>query len=514
MPAFSGVVLVKKPGLSIPEGIIESALLRYPTVFGCAMPTKLGDKPIVTVKKIDLRTIGDETKQFEKINGALKTLEANKVLVFFGKYPDKFHIDDIQPFSILMNEVSGGRTTLVACLDGEFSDQLWDKKSEQFKEMDQYLLPKLLPAYEALGYDVGKLMAKVKEAPFRKELEGYFDKATLTLMGSDGTALILGKEGREGIKTDFGWMSHDLTTEVKTDAPVIIPAEVNPLDDAFGPDIPSTETKPKVPEEKSQISAKPIASTVPLTPKAAEQPPADTATEMGAPPKEWSNKAKRDWYNEFHGRIPEGYKLCPLVKINNKKTAKSLEDAAKILKNGTAVAKDTTTKHIKAEDKPQPSGTPQPDVDAKPVVIVPDAKEHAAFLDVFMKDVVVGKVDRNNDTIADPSLLPTLEQDNPTFAEYAKLPNIESSFTWKKKRIERMIKEYPGATSLYLFDLKNELCDAWRTIQRLTKQNTALKSGAEIDNDDVVGLTSQTRQPAPSARQNRPKSQNMPAIAI
>lgn len=487
MPSYKGVVVVKAQGQTVPDKFIENAMLHNDSCIGAvrALKDKEG-KPILQVIHSPWKSIKDPMDMIMK---AQKAFEKDKMVFFFGKYPEGFSDKDIQPYSMLVND--DGKTVMAAFLVGEVeeSGDETDGMSSQYVEVDSYLTPKLLKLYEGVEYDLHKLDEEMRKKPFRRELEGYFPKASLTTVSAIDAVLTF-SQASPGHRYEWGWASDSLgytNGEKPAEAPAKEPDNIFEIGDT--PAIQATEPTPK-PEAKRP----PIASTLPISkrpdPKvvtaaasgkkpAAEvtHPPGGTpvdkgtaATEMRAPPKGWSNKAIKRWYNQHIGRVPDNWKDCPPVPVKvttfkgkiDEETGNGLKEQ---LKGSTASVPKVAPKATAPApaSKPQPAGEPQPvETHDEPVVPIIPAAKKKDFLDNFMKNKQVALLGRDKESILTLDFK-TFMSESPSYHELAGVPNLEAAINQLQSKEDRfeLITKHPEHAEQLMADLMFTLVKNW-----------------------------------------------------
>src|SRR5882757_2677625 len=117
MSKFQGTIVVKLADQQMPDDFIEKMLEVNPSVAGFAVAVEDGEKGII---KVDGSSNG--TASLKDVKGIQEDYLDSTCIFYFGKFPDEFSEDSVQPFPAIIDEAQDHE--MVVFMDGNFDEKI------------------------------------------------------------------------------------------------------------------------------------------------------------------------------------------------------------------------------------------------------------------------------------------------------------------------------------------------------------------------------------------------------
>jgi len=401
MSKFQGSIVVKLADQQMPDDFIEKMLEINQSVAGFAVAVEDGEKGII---KVDGSSNGSAS--LGDVKGIQEDYLDSTCIFFFGKFPDSFNEENVQPFPAIVDEAQDHE--MVVFMDGNFDEKAIEgsKNSAEYDVFSKFLKPALVRIWKGADKDIHATMEEISTDPGFAELIGmwYKGRGTIVLLASNGEMITFG-ENALTTEYDWGWTSNPCGYGEKT----VITKVVDTVKRGFsgraskGADATKSPTPTAIPRNVTASGG-------------------DDAEKYHAPPLNWSKKEKGDWYLEHNESIiPPGYKSCPLILKMEYRKVKSLKDL------GTATA---ANKRPIADVVPvrQRGKTEEKAVTTEVLPVIPPTQ--LKKLAEFMKMNTAAKNVNEGRNILDPERYADFEKKYTTFAQAAGMKGLEETFPW------------------------------------------------------------------------------------
>ena len=195
----SGTILFVKKGQLPPDNLLQKILEENTSFNGCAFAE--GGEILIA--------LDDEAATLEDVKTAImqaiKDRPDKTMIFFFGKYPDGFLDEDMQPYPVLRN--SKDEVIMVAFLEGKFPQysQPNSNHSDAYFCAFKHIMPTLYKSYVAAGSSVPKLMESLDDDATKMSLTNMLGTdGTIVLLAGNGEAVMANK-GNSTMDKEFKW---------------------------------------------------------------------------------------------------------------------------------------------------------------------------------------------------------------------------------------------------------------------------------------------------------------------
>lgn len=420
-----GVIVTRNKDKSIPTAYLELLLKQYDRAIGCAFAEN---------GKIE-KFSENATPSIESVGQAEKAFNADLYL-FFGSYAGNFHEDDLQPFTLVVDDFDND--VLVGFLEGEFPafSQPESTYSNAFRVVTDTLAEKFQKVYDDCEGDPDKMTTILESPSFHKDFRTILHpRGVITVLASNGWAHTYSINSEMGIfpwgttSNRLGYAEGETKQEVKTAEPAktLSAAERLALKRAAAkteapaakPSVP--EVKPPVPDHKTDTAPKKDDIVLP-----------DSDPIMLPPPNYTNAKAIGKWFNRNFGFKPVGFESGKVGLPYSK------------LKPNSALRV-----HKPGDPYPQQHGI----TSEIPPIIGPRDLEALTkkFLPEMMED------SKNLVTLED---VKQNEENFTSFFEQCGDYPVHLFLRWSLRKKRELVKEYPQAAYTVIVDLCNMLIKA------------------------------------------------------
>jgi hypothetical protein len=307
----SATIVVKKPGLYVPDELLSTVSTKCPTAFGFA-----GRAEGKLVCEISPKSIA--IAELKQLQDAFKD---ETLVMYFANFPKAVMPDDIMPWSVKV----GDEHIVMLFAEGDVNDYVGmnGDHTGEYNAFDEVVFPRLNKAMIDAGEDLDKFFDELRKPGFQKTLGNIFkDRGVFVILPQKGDAICFG-DSKLGGAYDWGTTSNMHGYVAKTEAaPVVKPGlsflrggGTTSTKPNATPDIEVPVTAPEVPEpepsggdglplkpgkENSQMGTNPA-----IVGKTPQQLEAAGWKKMFPPPKLAKGSARNLWLRSFNaGRLP------------------------------------------------------------------------------------------------------------------------------------------------------------------------------------------------------------------
>lgn len=436
----TGVLVVKNKAQAIPDLYLEKIVANNTSCMGLvfldpAVPLK--DQVVTFNEPVTLDSVKQMQESFKEFS----------MVGFFGNNSTGFHDDDVQPFTVLVND--SGAPTLLGFVEGEFTGMVHEGSdhSKAFWMMNEIIRPRAEMVYSLCDKDIEKTIAGLEHASISREFLSHFSRGSILLVSSTGKLLHFDKNDKMK-KFDDWWTSNIYDYKEGS-----FPAEEEKSDD----DKPMSMMD-RIKAAKAKLTAAGVILTKDKpkpTLKLPDKVPQDTvvsqpATEvvMMRPPEaiRKNKNAVKDWYRAKaqDGKCPSDWHQFPAIAVKS-------DGAAKVGDTVVHKSKDTTTKHVPTIAATEPIkqvGATTIVPKTEPMPVMTDEGRKALLKEVLSKPDIVKSLE---DVPFDPQNFQSLEDKLPNFAEQASIKggmNATLNLTHEMRR--EMCRKAPDAAAILL----------------------------------------------------------------
>jgi len=425
MSKFQGTIVVKLADQLMPDDFIEKMLEVNPSVAGFAVAVEAegGEKGII---KVDGDSSGNQN--LADVQGIQNDYLDSTCIFYFGKFPDEFSEDSVQPFVAIVDEA--GDHEMVVFMDGNFEEKAIEgsKNSAEYDVFSKFLKSALVRIWKGADKDIHATMEEISTDPGLAELIGmwYKGRGTIVLLASNGEMITFGENALTK-EYDWGWTSNPCGYGEKT----VVAKVTEVVRRGFSGRASKGADATKSPESTG-------------IPRNVTASGGTDAEKYHAPPLNWSKKEKGEWYAENNeGIIPPGYKSCPLILKMEYRKVKSLKD----LGTATAAVKRPIADVVPVRQRGKPEEKAVT-TEVLPVIPPPQLKKLAEF----MKMNTAAKNVNEGRNILDPERYADFEKKYTTFAQAAGMKGLEETFPWLFEQYVKVGKDV-GIEALALLAL-------------------------------------------------------------
>lgn len=470
MSTHEGVIVYVKKGHIVSEPYVKILLEKNPSCFGCAI---IQNGEILTA--LDKEPVKDLDKAIASVNSLMEDNKDKARVMFFGKYPEVYLEDDIQPYVLLRN--SKDEMVVVGFLEGEFPKYHDDdsKHSDAFLCAFKHLMPTLFDRYASSNEDLSKLSKGLGDLHMQLTLESMIgDRGMITLFMATGEILAYKRPNDSNYREfEWGWTSKHF--DYKESSFPLQPAATQGRK-TFGKSasgIKSTVAPPpsnpagvqNVPDVKANKSALASSTSVPVV--ASSQ--AASMVTLGSPVwvrvlPQYSVKHKsqvKKHFKDFTGACPPNWRDLPIVQVTAPLYVKNPELIPKDLivpapGGSTAVEKTTATNVATGSTTTHTVGKEQiPQVVTDSTVMSPDSL--IAVANFMKRKDIQEKIQQRKLTIKaqgsaamlmDPQDIQAQEKKHPSFAQQAGI-DLDDTATWTVEQCVALAKDIEGKAGAF-----------------------------------------------------------------
>lgn len=442
----TGVIIRRNKDTFVANEAFEKAIAENPTAWGAAV-----------IDGGELNVNRGDGHDLEFFQNTMKIYPDSDITFYLCNTESGISFDDVCPYEVLSHN---DKTQVVAFIEGNFPGMVQEKSSHppEFFLANTFIAPRLAEMFEALDYDIDKLMAYTEKPIFKKDLmANAVGRGYVTLLGVNGKSVsyAIGDSSKE---FPWGWMSNTYGYgEITEKKPV------------------AEETKPKaafpkrstVREPAPKSSVPPIAA--PKTETAVKPAPGPVAYSVGkwAPHKDASRSQKKDQYKARLGYLPKGWVNGIEVEVYKDKDGK-IVNFSELKRLGLLVAglpklnnpepnnnrddKDTDTEHL-----PHPEAPPQEKQVTVEKLPVLNPKSREYLKDTLRRADIQKMIAENADIITDPKKVASMEEKIAGLCTQLGLQSaaIEDFLKLPFEVLVQINKERPDALEIMAWNYKN-----------------------------------------------------------
>lgn len=461
-----GTIVYAKKNKIVSEPFVKVLLEQNPSCFGCAI---VQNGEILTALDKDPVTAETMDKSIESVISIMNDHKEKDRVMFFGKYPDTYLEDDLQPYVILRN--SKDEMVTVAFMEGLFPKyhDPSSKHSDAFLCAFKHLLPTLFDRYAACNEDLSKFSKGLSDLHIQITMENMIgERGMITLFLATGEIVAYKRPDDLNYREfDWGWTSRHFNYK-ESEFPLKVVADQGRK--IFGKQssgVKSTVAPPpstpagvhSVPQVKRPD---PLASTsqIPVTPAVG------TPVWVRVPP-QYTVKHKsqvKKHFKDFINACPGNWRDLPIVQVtaplylkNPELIPKELIVPAPVGSMATEKATATnlatgakTVATVGEEKVPQVVGTStimSPDT----LIGVTEFLKRKDIQEKIEQRKLTIKAQGSAEMLIDPKEIQIQEEKNPTFSQQAGI-DLDDTATWTVEQCITMAKEIEkkgGAYSAY-----------------------------------------------------------------
>lgn len=206
---MSGIMVYRKPGMSLPDDLLDQIYASSPNVFGYVFL----DGDVVSIDAYD------EPKSKDSIKELLGAFP-DEMLLVWDNYKEGYHLDDLQP-----NEI---HETLAVAAVGNFSNHKREHsaRTDTYFMVENVVVPRVQQLFDLLDEDPDKISAALDKDIVKKEftMAGIND-AVIAIVSTRGENKfkLYGRDGSVDtyewgkINTEFGYTEKKEEPEKKTE---------------------------------------------------------------------------------------------------------------------------------------------------------------------------------------------------------------------------------------------------------------------------------------------------------
>jgi len=405
-----GSLLVKEATWIVPESMMKIQVEK-----------NKGGSGAIIHNGTELQLVSADHLTTDKWMTLQESLKDQKAIFYLSNITNVIPEEDKQPIVLLSSEA--GDPLIVGILEGEFPSSNDSSAHTPEYRAAQKLMLRFKKTYKLLGGDMVKMWEDIKDPSTHDEIVSSLigHRGAIGLFLSTGNAISFSKDNDLGDDFQWGYCSNTFGYKEGEDRSHLTPSNA-----------------------KNKLAAM-LGQTTSITPPKAEEKVENEEFELIEPPVNIQGKnSLRNWFEKLvrEGRIaavPANFKDRPKVrakKIEGKQTAKTFEDAAKMIQDKKPVGPSSP---ISA--KPD-TGTEGKDPPAILPIIDKEQLDH--FNETFMKTI-----DVNNLEIMDTQQVADFEKKWPLISEKTGHPQeLHNGLRMTFEDKCRLADEYPKMAAL------------------------------------------------------------------
>lgn len=192
----NATIVVKKPGLFVPDELLNTVSSRCPTAFGFA-----GRADGNLVCEISPKSIAiAELKQLQE------AFKDETLVMYFANFPKAVMPDDVMPWSVKV----GDEHIVMLFAEGDVKDYVGmnGDHTGEYNAFDEVVFPRLNKAMVDAGEDLDKFYDELRKPGFQKTLNNIFkDRGVFVILPKEGDAICFG-DSKLGGAYDWGTTSN------------------------------------------------------------------------------------------------------------------------------------------------------------------------------------------------------------------------------------------------------------------------------------------------------------------
>lgn len=316
----SATIVVKKPGLFVPDELLNTVSSRCPTAFGFAGRENGILKCEISPKSIAI----DELKQLQE------AFKDEHLIMYFANFPKAVIPDDVMPWSVKVAD----EHIVMLFAEGDFANYagMNGDHTDVSCAFDEVVFPRLNKAMNDADQNVDRFFDELRKPGFQKTLNNAFkDRGVFVILPLKGEPICFGNVSN-GLDQPWGSVSNTHGWAPKAVAAPAAAPKVPGLNFLRGggtvvpepkatPDIPVTVTEPEVPDlepgggDGLPKSGKEITGINPaIVGKTDAQLEAAGWRKTFPPPKLAKGKARNLWLRVFNGgALPPNHESAQCV---------------------------------------------------------------------------------------------------------------------------------------------------------------------------------------------------------
>lgn len=426
-------------GKNAPDDFFETILKDFPHTAGFAAPIENdGLKSIVMFTQA-------ESPPMDEIQSLMKEYEFTDRYLSFGKFPDQFSENSIQPFITVKD--ADDNVVLVTLIDGNFDERIVEGSNESGEAAvhEEYIVSAYKRIFKGAGGDVDEFMKEVMTDPsIPKTMELlYKGRGSIVQVCSNGEFI---KFGVNALHSDFdwGWASNPGSyKEAGTE-----PAKVSLLDKAKNVAKASFSNRP-APTKPAVAAAAAAATAAAPKPSSGGNARTEAARQetvvhnksgpMAAPPAWATTKNQvQSWYMEHNGGIvPADWRQRP--KVIDQRPERESNAMTKALADIKPVDQSRFKKEVEAELLP---------------VVSPQSMTYVH--EVFLKKASVQKVISEGKTVLDIKRVKQTEEEFTSALEIMGFTGYQQMYGIEQEDWAELIERAPDLIRVLLTNLLYE----------------------------------------------------------
>lgn len=454
-------LVIKHAGQEVPEEWMKAFLHKFgPACVGLAAPVDNdGNIEVMTEFWPDLKELGEYQNVMKKLlpltNEEMKEFQ---LFMAFSDDPGQVTVSttedntvecpQVPPFILLSDDKDLPK--LVGVVSGEFEGFPDDVHLHHTVMMEE-ILPKVQQIARLTGGDLDKIMEELRSPAFMRDMNRLSkgDSGLIYFIAANGDALPIFK--KDSVLGTLPWGASSFLIE----SFLIEPASKSVVTAAKG-----LAGRVAAMGKRITEAAQPVAEAGKREPVIAASTHTDTSTgiikvKVKCPFSQGTKNEKREWYQKFCGAVPEGYKNCPTVEVDQKYYQAAMK----------AAGKDVDTKDIKQLDKIVASASPTkaknadapaPKTDIKvtntktggPTIPIIGAGEK----DDFLKDAAILQVLDKSSSVISPMTIGEDEEKYPSFFEQTG-KNVEDFMYLSYDQLIQFTAKYPSLGNVMLMTM-------------------------------------------------------------
>jgi len=443
-----GSLLVKEATWIVPEAVMKIQVEKNKG--GCGAIIHNGT---------ELQSVPADHLTLDKWMTLQESLKDQKAIFYLSNITNVIPEEDKQPIVLLSNDA--GDPLIIGVLEGEFPSSNDSSAHTPEYRAAQKLMLRFKKEYKLFEGDMTKMWENIKDPSTHDEIVSGLigHRGAIGLFLSTGNAITFDKDNSLGGDFRWGYASNAFGYTEQNEA----------MTDG-------TRTTPRNLEAKNKLAA--LLGKDPSDTKIPDKAGIEEEFELIEPPVNIQGKNSiRNWYEKLmrEGRIsavPANFKDRPKVrakKVVEKVTAKSFDEAARILQDKKPVGPSSPLPNVTFAEKQQAV------LDKDPTAIIPtiDAVQRTDFLDVFMKTI-----DVNNLEIMDVQQVADFETNWPTLSQQMGIPEeLANGLRMSFEKKCDLADAYPKIAAV---GWQNLVSHHIRLLAAYTKATADLKAAEEL----------------------------------
>lgn len=196
----SATIVVKKPGLFVPESLLSTVSTRCPTAFGFAGR----EKGILRCE------IADTPISVEELGKLQEAFKDEHLVMYFANFPKAVIPDDVQPWSVRVPDENGEHIVMLFG-EGDFGSYsgMNGDHTDASNAFDEVVFPRLSRAMNDADQNVDRFFDELRKPNFQKTLTNAFkDRGYFVLFPVKGDPICFGNVPNGLLDQPWGLVSN------------------------------------------------------------------------------------------------------------------------------------------------------------------------------------------------------------------------------------------------------------------------------------------------------------------